>query len=213
MRPETYQAWYEEAPPGFTFAVKGGRYITHLKRLKDVAAPLANFFASGLLRLREEARSYFVAASTATRVRRGPSCAPSSRLLPRSTKQAARLARRHDRRLAGRSETRALTDRPIRHALEIRHPNFIQPAFIALSQESTGDCGLRCRHSRPFPRIEDVMADFVYVRIARLQRALHQRICTPRAPANGHPGSRSWLAGGSAPRAALIAGSPASFRS
>ena len=54
MRPETYDAWYEQTPEGFSFAVKGGRYITHLKRLKDVAAPLANFFASGLLRLREK---------------------------------------------------------------------------------------------------------------------------------------------------------------
>ena len=35
----------------FVFAVKGGRFITHLKRLRDVETPLANFFASGVLAL------------------------------------------------------------------------------------------------------------------------------------------------------------------
>jgi len=47
QRPEFYARWRDETPPGFVFAVKGSRYVTHL-RLKDVATPLANFFASGL---------------------------------------------------------------------------------------------------------------------------------------------------------------------
>lgn len=31
--PERFVAWREEAPPGFLFAVKGSRYVTHIKRL------------------------------------------------------------------------------------------------------------------------------------------------------------------------------------
>jgi uncharacterized protein YecE (DUF72 family) len=46
--------WYNATPEGFLFSVKGGRFITHFKRLKDVETPLANFFASGVLRLREK---------------------------------------------------------------------------------------------------------------------------------------------------------------
>jgi hypothetical protein len=38
----------------FLFAVKGGRFITHMKKLRDVEVPLANFFASGVLALREK---------------------------------------------------------------------------------------------------------------------------------------------------------------
>src|SRR2546430_1610563 len=54
QRPSSYQAWYEATPSGFLFSVKGGRFITHMKKLKDVQIPLANFFASGLLCLREK---------------------------------------------------------------------------------------------------------------------------------------------------------------
>src|SRR3954462_14982412 len=46
QRPSSYQSWYDETPEDFVFSVKGGRFITHMKRLKDVRAPVANFFAS-----------------------------------------------------------------------------------------------------------------------------------------------------------------------
>ena len=54
QRPESYGAWYDASPSGFVFSIKGSRFITHLKRLKDVETPLANFFASGVLRLKEK---------------------------------------------------------------------------------------------------------------------------------------------------------------
>src|SRR5471030_298481 len=54
QRPESYHDWYEATPDGFVFSLKAGRFITHLKRLVDVEIPLANFFASGLLRLKEK---------------------------------------------------------------------------------------------------------------------------------------------------------------
>jgi uncharacterized protein YecE (DUF72 family) len=54
QRPEYYEQWYRETPPGFVFAVKGSRYITHLLRLKEIEKPLANFFASGILALNEK---------------------------------------------------------------------------------------------------------------------------------------------------------------
>jgi len=51
QRPESFARWSEDTPDDFVFAIKGSRYITHMKRLKDVETPLANFLASGLLRL------------------------------------------------------------------------------------------------------------------------------------------------------------------
>jgi uncharacterized protein YecE (DUF72 family) len=33
---EVFERWREETPPDFLFAVKGSRYITHMKKLKDV---------------------------------------------------------------------------------------------------------------------------------------------------------------------------------
>ena len=54
QRPESYVRWYAHTPRGFVFAVKGGRFITHMKKLRDVEIPLANFLASGLFNLREK---------------------------------------------------------------------------------------------------------------------------------------------------------------
>lgn len=51
QRPESFAAWAEATPDDFVFAIKGPRYITHMRRLRGVETPLANFFASGLFRL------------------------------------------------------------------------------------------------------------------------------------------------------------------
>jgi uncharacterized protein YecE (DUF72 family) len=51
QRPEYYTRWSEQVPPGFVFAVKGSRYITHMLRLRGIEKALANFFASGVLAL------------------------------------------------------------------------------------------------------------------------------------------------------------------
>ncbi len=51
QKPEVFARWAAETPDDFLFAVKGPRFITHMKRLKEVEAPLANFFASGVLKL------------------------------------------------------------------------------------------------------------------------------------------------------------------
>ena len=46
----TFETWKKRAPAGFLFAVKASRYLTHMKKLKDPAEPIARFFerASGL---------------------------------------------------------------------------------------------------------------------------------------------------------------------
>ena len=35
QKPESYTKWRSETPEDFVFAIKGGRYITHMKRLLD----------------------------------------------------------------------------------------------------------------------------------------------------------------------------------
>jgi uncharacterized protein YecE (DUF72 family) len=44
--PANFATWREQVPDGFDFAVKGNRFITHLKRLADPTDPLARFFGS-----------------------------------------------------------------------------------------------------------------------------------------------------------------------
>ena len=41
---QAFAAWRDKVPPGFVFAVKASRFITHVKRLKDPAEPLERLF-------------------------------------------------------------------------------------------------------------------------------------------------------------------------
>ena len=48
QRPESFGRWAELTPDDFVFAVKGPRFLTHMKRLSEPVAPLGNFLASGV---------------------------------------------------------------------------------------------------------------------------------------------------------------------
>src|SRR6185503_14099182 len=95
QRPESFRAWYEATPEDFVFSVKGGRFITHIKRLKDVEAPLANFFASGLLCLREKLGPILWQLPPSFSYDRDR-LAAFFEMLPRDTAAASRLAAKHD---------------------------------------------------------------------------------------------------------------------
>ncbi len=43
-RPEIVRGWVEQTPPGFLFAVKASRYLTHVRRLKDIEQPIRRFY-------------------------------------------------------------------------------------------------------------------------------------------------------------------------
>jgi uncharacterized protein YecE (DUF72 family) len=162
QRPESYLAWRAETPPEFVFAVKGGRYITHLLRLRRIEQPLANFFASGVLALQEKLGPVLwqLPATQAFDER----IAAFLELLPRDTHSAARLAREHDARLRGRSWTQVSSRLPLRHALEVRHPSFCCPEFIALLRRH-GVALVVADTAGKFPLLEDVTANFMYLRL------------------------------------------------
>ena len=46
MKESTYKKWRESTPPGFCLAVKASRFITHIRRLRDVEEPLKRFLGS-----------------------------------------------------------------------------------------------------------------------------------------------------------------------
>src|SRR6188768_2957731 len=105
QRPEFYQQWYDATSDDFVFSVKGGRFITHMKKLRDVDEATANFFASGLLNLREKLGPIlwqFPASLGFERER----FEKFFQLLPKDTQQAARLAKRHNEKVKGRAVTK-----------------------------------------------------------------------------------------------------------
>jgi uncharacterized protein YecE (DUF72 family) len=160
--PDSFAAWRDQTPEGFIFAVKGSRFITHLKQLNDIETPLANFFASGVLRLEEKLGPFLWQFSPRFRF-------DADRLdrffsfLPRHTEDAAALAERHDHRLANRAWTRTERRRILRHAIEIRHPSFLDPAFVALLRRRR--VALVFADSVEWPYAEDLTADFAYLRL------------------------------------------------
>jgi len=163
QRPESYAEWHDETPPGFVFALKGSRYITHMLKLRNVAAPLANFFASGVLRLRDKLGPILWQFPPQLGFDSERFDAFFS-LLPRDTAAALALARRHDERLAGRAWLEIDRVRPLRHAVEIRHASFVDPAFIALLRRHRIALVVADTAGR-WPLLEDLTADFVYVRL------------------------------------------------
>jgi uncharacterized protein YecE (DUF72 family) len=162
QRPDSFARWHDETPEGFVFAVKGSRFITHLKQLRDIETPLANFFASGVLRLEEKLGPFLWQFSPRFKFD-AERLESFFALLPRDTETAAALAERHDQRLAGRAWTRTGRRRDLRHAIEIRHPSFLDPAFVALLRRHR--VALVFADSVAWPYAEDLTADFVYLRL------------------------------------------------
>jgi uncharacterized protein YecE (DUF72 family) len=164
QKPESYRRWRSEVGDDFVFAVKGGRFVTHYKRLRDVDTPLANFFASGVLELGPTLGP--VLWQLPERLMFDPEVLGSFLgLLPATTGAAAELARRHDDKVP---EDRAVTtterDRPLRHALEFRSPTFADEAAYALLREHGVACVVADTAGR-WPKVLEVTADFVYVRL------------------------------------------------
>jgi uncharacterized protein YecE (DUF72 family) len=163
QKPASYLSWAATTPDNFVFSVKGPRFITHMKKLRNVDEALANFFGSGLLAL-------------------GPKLGPllwqlpptlpfdEDRLtdffqrLPRTTSEASFLARHHDAHIKDRAWTRTDLDRPLRHAIEIRHESYRHPAFVPLLQANAVALVVADTAGK-WPKLFDVTADFVYVRL------------------------------------------------
>ena len=162
QRPDSFGRWRDETPDAFVFAVKGSRYITHMLKLKDIETPLANFMASGVLRLGPKLGP--ILWQFPPRMTFDPDRFRTFLdLLPRDTKEAAALARRHDKRLSKRSWLESDVEQPVRHAVEIRHESFRTRSFIELLRRY--NTALVCADTVEWPLLMDVTADFVYCRL------------------------------------------------
>jgi uncharacterized protein YecE (DUF72 family) len=162
QRASSWLAWRDQTPDDFVFSVKGPRYVTHLKRLREPREALANFFASGLFAL-------------------GPKLGPILwqlppnlhfdagllegflDLLPTTAGEAAALATAATR--GPEPENRGFgLDRPVRHAFEVRHGSFDTPEYFALLERYSAASVVADTAGR-WPFFEEVTCDFVYVRL------------------------------------------------
>jgi uncharacterized protein YecE (DUF72 family) len=161
--PQRYANWYADTPDDFIFSVKAPRYITHILRLREPEKAIANFFASGLLRLAHKLGPVLWQFPPSFRFE------PEAfehflSLLPPDTPAALQLARKREAKMKTNEWLEIDADRSMRHAVEIRNKSFCNADFIKL---------LRKHHvalvvadtAGKWPYGEDLTSDFVYMRL------------------------------------------------
>jgi uncharacterized protein YecE (DUF72 family) len=116
QRPSTFDAWYEATPPAFVFALKGGRFLTHMRKLRRPLEPLANYLASGVLRLREKLGPILWQFPPNMSLNEDRFKAFFN-LLPHDTVELARVAKHHSAKLKSRVCPEPDAKRPVRHAI------------------------------------------------------------------------------------------------
>ena len=201
QRPESYAAWYAATPKGFVFTNKANRFITHTLRLRDAAKPLANVLASGVFALREKLGPFLWQLPPnftfdADRLEGFFS------LLPHDTQAALDLARRHEPRMDERALLEIDRKRRLRHAIEVRHESFMDPAFIALLRKYKVALVVADTAGK-WPYMEDVTADFMYLRLhgdAELYASGYSEEALHRWAGK----IRAWTAGGQPDDATLV---------
>jgi uncharacterized protein YecE (DUF72 family) len=200
QRSESYHHWHDATPEGFVFSIKGSRYITHLRRLKEVETPLANFFASGILALRNKLGPFLwqFPPNFSFKPER---LAAFFKLLPRDTNAAAKLAGHHTE-LVKNPWFNATEFHPLRHAIEVRHASFQTREFIELLREHEIALVVADTAGK-WPFMEDVTADFIYVRLHG-DEELYVSGYTPEAIANWAEKIRSWSRGSTPKDAKLL---------
>jgi len=163
QKPTSWQSWRDGTPDDFLFSVKGPRFITHIKRLRDARLPLANFLASGVLALGPKLGPLLWQLPATFRF--DPDVLDAFlAMLPRTTTQALAFATEREERMEGREWLGPVEERPLRHAFEVRSHTFDDPAWTELL-ERHGVASVLADTAGRYPRFEQQTADFSYVRL------------------------------------------------
>jgi serine/threonine-protein kinase HipA len=157
--PADFLKWRAESPDDFVFSVKGHGAVTHDKRLHAPARGIAAFLNSGVPLLQEKLGPILwqvpdtlpfdpnvVAAFLAT--------------LPHSVDGARALMASEG--IEADPRILQLPDAPLRHAFEVRHPSFGEPAFLDLLRRH--DVASVATNTPTWPELRETTSDFAYVR-------------------------------------------------
>jgi uncharacterized protein YecE (DUF72 family) len=167
--PETFRKWRDSTPEGFVFSVKGSRFCTNRKVLKDGKDSIDKFINQGVLEL-EDRLGPLLWQFMPTKKYDSDDFQGFLDCLPDTA--------------GGRS---------LRHVVEVRHDSFQSPEFLAQLRER--NVGLVYAEHFTYPEMADVTADFVY---ARLQKGSDDiETAYPDAALNAWAGRfKTWAGGG-----------------
>jgi uncharacterized protein YecE (DUF72 family) len=134
------RGWHDRAPKGFLFAVKGSRFLTHIKRLKDTGAGLRKYFRR-LVPLGNRAGPILWQLP--------PNFGPTEDNIRRLTRFLKKLPTKYQ------------------HAVEFRHPDWMNKAtFDLLREHNAANVWLS---SLRMPQDFTITSDFVYLRFHGLE--------------------------------------------
>jgi uncharacterized protein YecE (DUF72 family) len=164
QKPSSFENWYKQVPEEFQLAVKAPQFITHVLRLKEPHEPLANFFASGILCLKEKLGPILWQFPPNVMLK-DDRFEIFLKLLPQDGKSAAKLAKKHGKKMEGRAHTEAKSNFPVRHAFEFRHKSFLNKDFLALLREHNVAFVFAHEGGERAPYTEEPTANFIYARL------------------------------------------------
>ena len=165
QRRSSFEAWAASVPEDFVFAVKGGRFITHMKKLSGIETPLANFLASGVLALDQKLGPILWQLPPSLGFNADRMDAFLAQL-PRSAGSAAAIATHHDQRIPDdRALTKAVHPRyRLRHAIEPRHESFRTPEFYRLLRRYKMALVISDNPGK-WPIFTEITTDLMYLRL------------------------------------------------
>jgi uncharacterized protein YecE (DUF72 family) len=166
---KSFAKWRDETPEDFVFAVKGHRAAVNKSKLAEAGEAVEWFVKSGIAELGDKL---------------GPinwQLAPFKRFNPDDIGAFLAL-------LPGE-----VAGVPLKHAIEVRHESFRDPAFVALAAKH--NVAIIYADSDDHPAIADVTADFVYARL-QLSSKLEPAGYPPSALDDWARRGRSWAEGG-----------------
>lgn len=162
QRASSFLRWAADTPHDFVFSVKCPRFITHIRRLREVETPLANFLASGPLLFGKKLGPFLWQFPPSFKY--DPELLENFfKLLPHDSVAAAKVASEHDARIRTEEGLEIEAKFAVRHAIEIRHQSFRNAEFVELLRRYK--VALVCADTPEWPRLMDLTADFVYCRL------------------------------------------------
>jgi len=139
FQPSTFAKWRSETPDDFIFTLKASRFCTNRKVLADAGQGIAKFISQGIVELGDKL---------------GPilwQFMPTKAFDPDDFSAFLRLLP------SGHAGV------PLRHAVEVRHQSFRDPAFVTLCRSA--GVAVVFADSAKYPTLPDVTAPFVYARL------------------------------------------------
>ena len=163
QRPTSFRKWYDETPDDFLLAVKGPKYLTHMKKLSDIRQPLANFFASGVLMLGKKLGPILWQFPPWWQYDHDR-LDVFLKLLPRTSQKAGEFASEHNLKDDDWIWTEPVAKTKIRYAFEPRHPSFFCEDFVRLLRKHNAALVFADTAGK-WPYFEDLTADLIYCRL------------------------------------------------